>query len=327
MHKGKNIAVVVPCYNEEKNIAAVLDTMPGFVDKIIAVDDNSRDNTAGILKVYSQNMPSKFINIRHEKNMGVGSAIVTGYKWCLENGIDVAAVMAGDNQMNPAELGRIVESVVEDRTDYCKGNRFTSGKAWRMVSPVRYMGSAVLTLFTKFVSGYWHVSDSQSGFTAVSIDALRKIDVAGIYPGYGMPNDMLVKLNVAECRVQDMPIEPIYHKQSASKMRLGRVMFSIPCLLFRLFFWRMKEKYFIRDFHPLVFFYAAAAALLPAALMLGANVIRRNTPLFGPVEAPLQMGWIILCSLFFISGFQFLLFAMWFDMDYNRHLYIFKEKR
>jgi len=326
MYKGQKIAVVVPCFNEQEHIGKVIETMPEFVDKIVAVDDNSTDNTPLELREYVKKMGQRLISIRHPKKIGVGGAIVTGYKWCKDNSFDVVAVMAGDNQMDPQELSHIIDPVVEGVVDYCKGNRFKNGQVWRYLSPTRYIGSAILTLFTKVVSGYWHISDSQSGYTAISLDALERIDLEEVYSSYGMPNDMLVKLNVAECRVKDIAIRPIYHTENNSKMRLYKVFFSIPLLLLRLFIWRMKEKYVIRDFHPLIFFYLLAAILLPAGIILGIIILYFNTALFGYHAAHLQIGWIILCSLFFISGFQFLLFAMWFDMDYNKHLYVFEER-
>ncbi len=117
------LSIVLPAYNEEKLIGKVIDTMPDFVDKIIVVDDNSSDNTVGIVKKYSSKNPDKFKLIRHEANQGVGGAIASGYKKAAELGYDITVVMAGDAQMDPNDLPRIVAPIVEEKADYVKGNR------------------------------------------------------------------------------------------------------------------------------------------------------------------------------------------------------------
>ena len=191
----------------------------------------------------------------HEQNGGVGAAIVTGYQDAIAERIDVTAVMAADNQMDPDDLRTLVEPVARGEVDYAKANRLFTGQAWELIPRYRYLGNAVLSLLTKIASGYWHVADSQSGYTAISLRYLELLDLDRIYRRYGFPNDMLVHLNVWNARVRDFPSRPIYGVGERSGIRLRKVVPTISWLLVKGFFWRMRTKYVIRDFHPLVFFY------------------------------------------------------------------------
>src|SRR5205823_6865537 len=138
--------------------------------------------------------------VQHERNRGVGAAIVTGYKRAIAERIDVTCVMAADNQMDPTELPTLVEPVAHDDVDYAKANRLFTGQAWELIPHSRYLGNAVLSLWTKIASGYWHVADAQSGYTAIVGRMLGLLDLENLYPRYGFPNDMLVHLNVWNAR-------------------------------------------------------------------------------------------------------------------------------
>src|SRR5688572_5952045 len=267
MVDGKRVAVVVPAHNEEQLIATTIAGIPEFVDRILVVDDASRDGTAD--QVRSSADPRVELVARAE-NGGVGAAIVTGYERALAEGLDVVCVMAGDNQMDPADLLTLVEPVARGEVDYAKANRLVSGEAWELIPRTRYLGNAVLSLLTKIASGYWHVADSQAGYTAISRDALRRLDFHSVYAGYGFPNDMLVHLNVQNARVRDVPSRPIYDVGETSGIKLRRVVPRISWLLFKGFWWRMAQKYVIRDFHPLVFFYVFGVLMSVAGLVLGA---------------------------------------------------------
>ncbi len=257
MVEGKRVAVVVPAYNEEHLVAETLRGIPDFVDRIIVVDDASTDGTAQAARALGD---ARVEVIVHERNGGVGAAIATGYERARDDAIDVTCVMAADNQMDPAELIGFVEPVARGEVDYTKANRLITGEAWKLIPRSRYLGNAVLSLLTKIASGYWHVADSQAGYSALSLQALRKLDLDRVYRRYGFPNDLLVHLNVISASVRDVPSRPIYGVGERSGIRIRSVAPRIAWLLFKGFWWRMKEKYVIRDFHPLVFFYVLGHA-------------------------------------------------------------------
>ena len=311
MLEGKRVAVVVPAYDEEKLIGTTLGTIPDFVDKVYVVDDASRDGTAERARAGGERVEV----VAHEKNQGVGASIVTGYKRALADEIDVTAVMAGDNQMDPADLEAIAAPVARGEVDYAKANRLFTGRAWELIPRTRYLGNAVLSLLTKIASGYWHVADSQSGYTAISRQTLELLDLDRIYKRYGFPNDMLVHLNVINARVRDVPSRPVYGVGESSGIRLRKVIPSISWLLLKAFFWRMREKYVIRDFHPLVFFYVFGILFSLIGFVLGATVTVLR---IGGND--LTVATVVLIALLLIAGLLFTLFAMLFDMESNREL-------
>jgi glycosyltransferase involved in cell wall biosynthesis len=314
MYKDHSIAVVVPAHNEETQIGKVIETMPDFIDHIVIVDDESPDRTYEVVKEYQSAYP-KVVLIRHETNQGVGGAIATGYKWARDNDADIAVVMAGDGQMNPDDLPHILDPIVDGSTDYTKGNRLITGEAYEKIPKLRYFGNSALSLLTKIASGYWHIADSQSGYTAINKHALHTIQWDKMYKRYGQPNDLLVRLNLYNFRVQDVPIEPVYNIGEKSGLKVRKVLFTIGWLIIKLFFWRIKEKYIIRDFHPLVFFYALGAA------MGGINVIFlvRLCYLWGKSGIIPEITFLI-WMFSFAMGHTSVFFAMWFDMEYNKHL-------
>ena len=314
MLKDKTVAVVIPAYNEELLIRKVIDSMPNFVDHIVVIDDSSPDKTTEIVNELCRH-DSRLVLLRHEINKGVGAAIATGYKWARDHDINVTAVMAADFQMDPADLPRILEPVCKGECDYSKGNRLFRGESWSMIPKYRYIGNSFLSLLTKIASGYWHVADSQSGYTAISLIALKAIDLDSIYPRYGMPNDLLIKLNIASFRVRDVSIRPVYNVGEKSGIKVRKVMFTIPWILFKGFWRRMFEKYVIRDFHPLVFFYILSFFFILMTGIFGLQIVYHKL-LFGffpPIRSFSMM-------FSFVSASQFALFAMWFDMEQNKDL-------
>ena len=312
MLEGKTVAVVVPAYNEERLIAETIAGIPEFVDRILVVDDHSRDAT--VERARAAGDPRVEVLV-HEKNQGVGAAIVTGYKRALAERVDVTAVMAGDNQMDPAELESLAGPVARGELDYAKANRLFTGQAWQLIPRHRYLGNAVLSLFTKIASGYWHVADSQAGFTALGLPMLELLDLDRIYRKYGFPNDMLVHLNVWNARVRDIASRPIYGVGEKSGIKVRKVVPRISWLLVKGFFWRMREKYVIRDFHPLVFFYMLGFVMTFLGLALG--IFETVLRFMGHGIPPAT---IVLVALLLISGSQFVLFGMWFDMESNKDL-------
>jgi glycosyltransferase involved in cell wall biosynthesis len=315
VYKERTICVVVPAYNEEKLIGRVIETMPGYVDKIVVVDDKSTDRTVDIVRNAANKSKDRVVLIQHEENQGVGGAIVSGYKWARDNKIFATVVMAGDAQMDPEDLPGLLEPVVNGEIDYAKGNRLFTGNAWNIIPKVRYLGNSFLSLLTKIASGYWHVADSQTGYTVINLRSLELIDIDKIYKRYGMPNDLLVKLNIYNLRVRDVPVKPVYNIGEKSGIKIHNVVPKLSWLLFKCFLYRMKEKYIIRDFHPLIFFYVFGFLFDAATVILFIRLfyIWFSQGHIPPINA--------LAAMFsFITAIQFTLFAMWFDMESNKDL-------
>lgn len=270
MYKGKAIGVVVPAHNEETFVGRVIETVPEYVDRVYAVDDCSTDETWAEIQHYAERANRERTEnttladggayfdavvepIRHERNQGRGGAVKTGYRRALSDGMDVIAVMDADGQMNPDMLSRIIDPVVEGYADYAKGTRLLH-RDRRDMSAWRFFGNSLLTYLTKISSGYWKMSDPQNGYTAISREALSRIDVDSLYDDYGFLNDVLTTLNIHGLRVVDVAHPAVYGDEK-SGIRYTSFVPRLSLLLARNFVRRLTMRYVVRDFHPLVLLY------------------------------------------------------------------------
>jgi len=240
MFRGHRIAVVVPAYNEAAKIARTVRSIPGFVDHMIVVDDGSADGTAR-LALRSQRRGLEVLS--HQRNRGVGAAIATGYRRAYQAGADVTAVMAGDSQMDPADLGTLVGTVVNGGADYAKGNRFAWPGVARVMPVHRLAGNVVLSLLTRVATGYRDIFDSQCGYTAANRRALAAILSGPVFARYGYPNDLLARLRAADACVVDVPVRPVYGPEWRSGIRIPRVVGPLSFLLARAFLQRLRRAF------------------------------------------------------------------------------------
>ncbi|MFH1531514.1 MAG: glycosyltransferase family 2 protein [Pseudomonadota bacterium] len=220
MYHGQSIGVVIPAFNEERFIPRTLGTMPGFVDRVAVVDDGSRDGTADQVREIGD---PRVVLIRHDQNRGVGGAILTGYRHLLDAGLDVLVVMAGDGQMDPADLPALLDPVIEGTADHTKGNRLYHPDTPRVMPAWRLVGNVALSLLTRITAGYPDVVDSQCGYTATRAEILSAVDLDRVYPRYGFPNDLLAHLHSAGARVAHVQVRPIYEGQSTGLRPLTAV--------------------------------------------------------------------------------------------------------
>lgn len=265
--------------------------------------------------VYYSNK-SKIILINHKKNCGKGAGISSGYKWAKDYGIDCTATMDGDGQMDPNELEFICRPVIEEGIDYVKGNRLIHRSSLLVIPKIRFLGNSILSILTKLASGYWRVSDTQTGYSAIGKKALNAIRIQDIYKGYGYPNDVLVKLNIAFCSIKEVEIKPVYNIGEQSKMKIFKVIPRVSFLLFKSFFKRLWGKYLFRDFHPLFLLYNMSFVLFGFSIPFAVKIFK----IFisgGQLNTFTFLGFLFL----FITAFQAFLFAMWMDIQDNERLY------
>jgi glycosyltransferase involved in cell wall biosynthesis len=333
MYRGESISVVVPAYNEEGFVGGVIETMPDYVDRVYVIDDCSTDGTWEEIQNYAEQentncdsrtrvtqptvedggvvFERRVVPIQHEENRGVGGAIKTGYKRALEDRIDITAVMAADGQMDPDSLDRLLDPIAEGRADYAKANRLVHRSYRSDMSNWRLFGNALLTFLTKISSGYWKMMDPQNGYTAISKQTLERLDIDSLYDRYGFLNELLVKLNVNDVRIADVPVPAVYGEEE-SHINYSRFIPRTSWLLLRGFLWRLRIKYLVLDFNPLALFYALGAiGSTLGVLGSGWSVYKKvvnNDPLFVPLTLSLMI---------FMTGSLFLLFAMLFDMQAN----------
>jgi len=316
IYRENNICVIIPVNNKEKLIGPTLDSIPDYIFKIYVIDDASTDRTPEIIRKYAEK-DTRISYIRHDTNQGVGGSIKSGYREALRESMDIVVVMGGNTQMDPAYLPAFLDPIIKRKADYAVGNRL-QGPQYRKAFPKwSFFGNALLTLLTKIASGYWQLMDPQNGCTAISRRALERIDPNTIYSRNGYCNDILVRLNTHGFKAVNVN-HPASHAGDMSCSADQKYTFRLFGLLLKDFLWRMKEKYLILNFHPLVFFYFFGALCIITSLFLGIytlyNKIFELEPLF--VRATLTL------ILLFI-GSMFVLFAMLFDMEQERNIGMF----
>lgn len=233
MYRQLRVAVVIPAYNEARAIGPTVESVPAFVDEIIVVDDASRDGTDEQARAAAARAGREITVLRHPDNRGVGAALTSGYRHAFAGGSDVAAVMAGDGQMDPDDLPGLLDPIAEGRADYVKGNRFLHPEIWTAMPPARIVGNLALSAATRITSGYRHIFDSQCGYTALSRAAVEEIDLEALFPRYGYPNELLSRLAIAGARVLDVPVRPIYGPHWKSGINLRTAVHPIPWVLLR----------------------------------------------------------------------------------------------
>lgn len=307
IYRAKRIAVVIPAHNEAAHIRAVVDTLPEYVDSIIVVDDASSDGTSAAA-LASARKPTV---LRHDRNEGVGAAVIDGYLKALEFGADIVARLDGDGQMDASELAQMLEPVVAGRAGFAKGNRFKLGRVPDAMPLARKIGNIILTFFTKLASGYWHLFDPQNGYSAISAEAIGTLDMSYLRKcGYFFENGLLIELNSAEVPAVDVPTSTIYGDE-VSGVSLSKIMFTFPPRLVGGMFRRMFQRYVIRDFSPVIVFLASGFVLFIGGLAWG--IVEWVQSAATGVGTP--VGSVMLAALPMLAGFELLLQGLVLDIN------------
>ncbi len=317
MLKEKSIAVIIPAYNEELLISRTLTTMPDFVDRMYVINDCSKDKTKEIILSLAEK-DKRIQLIDHVTNKGLGQSLIDGYLESRKDKMDITAVMAGDNQMDPDDLFGVVSPIVNGQADYSKGNRLLVSDVADHMPLHRLIANSGLTFVTKFATGYWHVIDPQCGYTAISRHALAVIPIDRMTKRYGYNADILNMLNIYGFRVADVEVRPVYGEEQ-SKIKLRKYIPHVSCLLMKLFWRRLKEKYMIRNFNPLCFSYIFGIFLL---FFVSLPLVVRICYLYFIVDLPMPQTSLLCLMFSTITGLQVLLSAIQFDKEDNRELCI-----
>lgn len=296
------VAVVIPAYNEAKHLAKVILSLPDWVDHIIVIDDASTDDTSMVLESLSD---PRAIVLRHEVNRGVGGAMIAGYRAALETDADIVVKMDADGQMDPSDLERLVRPLAVGVGDYAKGNRFYFRNATLAMPRMRSFGNSLLSMLTKVASGYWHVFDSQCGYTAIQSPFLRLLDLEQVPADYFFENDMLIRLNALSARVIDVPVATLYGSE-ISHVDVGRVALTFPPRLMSSGMRRFWRKYLLTDFGAIAVLTITGVALGGFGLAFGSY----HWWLSIQHDLPATTGTVMIAVVPLIVGFQLLLQAI-----------------
>ncbi len=311
----KKIAVIVPAYNEELLIEKTINSIPNRVDKIFVINDASKDNTKQVVENLMSNN-DKVILINLEKNSGVGAAIVTGYKKAYDLNYDIGVVMPGDAQALPKDFDNLVAPIIDNIADYTKGNRLKFKGVSKIMPKHRFFGNSILTLLTKFASGYYHIMDPQMGYTALNLKLIPEINIDSLIKRYGYPGHLLYLLNLSDAVVHDVNVEPHYGEEK-SGINLITFVPKLCFLLIRLFFSRVFKKLIFQNLTPAGISYFFSFIMLFIGIpFLGYRALNY---LFTKNYIP-ELTFIAL-STFVILFFLFFLFGVMFDVQENKELH------
>jgi dolichol-phosphate mannosyltransferase len=310
MVNGKVIVVVIPCYNVENQIDSAIRGLPEFVDHIIVIDDSSKDKTH--ITVNNISNP-KITLLRNDINLGVGGAMVVGFRKGLELGGDIFIKYDGDGQMDPTKMIDLINPLFNG-FDYAKGNRFLHSDELDLMPKIRLIGNFFLTFFTKLASGYWKIFDPQNGYIAIKRDFLEKMSLDQLYKRYFFENDMLVNLNILKAKVIDVSMPAIYSNEKSS-LKVSQILLTFPFLLLNRFIHRIYKKYVLHDFSVIGFFYFLGLFLKFFGVLFGAY----HWALSVYTSIPATTGTVMISVLPIILGFQIFLQAMVLEINDNNY--------
>ncbi|HEX2834199.1 MAG TPA: glycosyltransferase family 2 protein [Thermoanaerobaculia bacterium] len=304
-----HVAAVIPAYNVARELGDVLRQIPALIRTIIVVDDASRDETAALAERYAQLDP-RITVIHHERNRGVGGAMITGFRKALETGADIVVKIDGDGQMPLWLVPQLVQPLVDGTADYTKGNRFRDLAAVRVMPPVRRIGNVALSFLAKAATGYWHCFDPTNGFVAIRADVLSQLPLHKIDETYFFETSMLSHLYVLGAVVKEVPI-PARYAGETSSLSITRVLRQFPGRLFASLARRIVLKNFVYDFNLESFHILAGLPLLLAGMLYGGY----NWWWYASHRLAAPTGTVVLSSLLVTVGIQLLINAVNLDLQ------------
>jgi len=302
------LAVIVPCYKVENQIARVIGLIPDWVACIIAVNDASPDRTGEVLAKLALQEPRLHV-LTHTQNQGVGGAVVTGFRKALELSVDFVVKIDGDGQMDPAQMPDLLVPLLDGSADYAKGNRFRSVTDIQQMPLTRRLGNVALTFLNKFASGYWHVFDPQNGYVAIPKEWLQRLSLEYLDKRFFFENSLLVGLNIAGARVADVPMRAVYGEEK-SNLRIPRILGGFPIRLFKAAVHRILMKYLVYDVSPIVVYLLAGGVFLLFGAVFG------GYHWLASIQSgkAASTGTVMLATLPIILGFEMWLHALHLDI-------------
>lgn len=302
-----HISVVMPCYRSAGQVLGVIEKIPSFVDAIYCVDDGCPDKTGDHIKNNTKDKRIKILT--HEKNQGVGGAMLTGYKQALQDGTNIVVKLDSDGQMDPLIMEAFVTPIAEGKADYTKGNRFYNPEFLEGMPKIRIFGNAGLSFMNKFSTGYWQIFDPTNGYTAIHADVLKMLPLDKISKDFFFESDMLFRLGTVRAFVMDVPQKAVYGDEE-SNLKISDALYFFTGKHIRNFFKRIVYNYFIRDFQVASIEWVLGPVLLLFGLIFGTYAWIESIRSY--VEA--TPGTVMLAALPFIAGLQLTLSALHFDI-------------
>lgn len=303
-----SIATVVPCYRVEREITAVITSLPDYIKHIIVVDDASPDRTAQLVADLAAH-DSRIVLVRHEKNQGVGGATITGFQKALELDAQIVVKVDGDGQMDTSYLPDLLIPLILGQADYTKGNRFRDFRALQRMPGIRRFGNMVLGFLTKAATGYWNLFDPTNGFVAIRGNVLAQLPLQSIDKTYFFETSMLSNLYLLRALVKDVPM-PARYQGEISNLSIRRSVFEFPFKLVRVFSRRIILMNLIYDFSMASVYTIVGLPLLLFGLIFGITKWMK----YSALGIPAPTGTVMIPTLSVLLAIQFLIAAVETDL-------------
>lgn len=308
MTKKIKIAVVIPCYKVRRHILEVINKIPPVVQEIYCIDDACPENTADLIEESCSDKRIKII--RHKDNQGVGGAVMSGYRMAMDRGCAIAIKIDGDGQMDPSLIYRFINPILSGRADYTKGNRFFTTETIKRMPLVRLIGNAILGFFAKFSTGYWSMFDSTNGYTAIHLSVLEHISLEKISKRYFFESDLLFRLNIARCVVQDIPMGASYGNEESS-LEIKKILLPFVYGHTKNFIKRIGLSYFIKDFNL-----ASLELIFGLGLGVSGSIFGLNKWIESiETGIPTTAGAVMIAGIQLIASLQLILSSINYDMN------------
>ena len=301
------IAVVIPCYRVSRQVLGVIERIGPECWRIYVVDDACPEGSGDLVE--AQCSDPRVHVIRHRKNLGVGAAVMSGYRAALSDGAQVIVKIDGDGQMAPELVPSFVAPILDGQADYCKGNRFYELDHIDRMPLVRKLGNAALSFMAKLSGGYWDIFDPANGYTAIHASVARRLPFDKISQRYFFETDMLFRLNTFRAVVVDIPMDASYGDETSS-LKVFRVFPEFLYKNLRNGAKRIFYNYFLRDFSIASLELVAGLALLAFGTIYG-SVHWVSSAHAGVATPP---GTVMLAALPVLVGVQLLLAFVGYDI-------------
>jgi dolichol-phosphate mannosyltransferase len=313
-----NIVVVIPCYRVSGQIMDVIEKIGDECNRIIVVDDACPEKSGELVERECKD--KRVTVIYNESNLGVGGAVLAGYRLALDYDADIIVKIDGDGQMEPSLIPKFIEPISLHQADYTKGNRFYHIPDLRNMPLIRLFGNAVLSFITKLSSGYWNNFDPTNGYTAIQASLIPLLPPEKISSDYFFESDMLFRLNLLQAKVVDIPMSAKYSSESSNLMvrKVIPIFFykNTQNLIKRLFY-----NYFLRDFS------AASIELILGFALAAFGFLFGAWQWYAHVQAGeiASTGTVMVAVLPMVIGFQFLIAFLNFDLTNTPNLPIYAK--
>lgn len=301
------IAVVIPCYKVRRHVLEVISKIGNVCWRIYAVDDACPENSGQLLAEECSDPRLRILC--HKQNLGVGGAVMTGYRQAIEDGAQIIVKIDGDGQIDPALIPAFVAPLIAGQADYAKGNRFYDLESLHGMPVIRICGNAMLSFFSKLSTGYWDIFDPTNGYTAIRAEVATKLPLAKISQRYFFESDLLFRLNTLRAVVVDIPMDARYADET-SNLHIAPIVGEFLVKHVRNFGKRIFYNYFLRDVSLASLELVAGACLIIFGASFG--LYHWHQSFQAGVATP--AGTVMVAALPILLGLQFLLAFVGYDI-------------